>query len=221
MKELPGPKLWIDGRTNASRRHVWRHPKSTVYTLDVGDLMLTQAELLEKYPPEGRAKDMSEIVIYQDKDPSERLYVKLREGDLQIGFENGPAVGLSRPLSDEQLRVMATALVIRYFERTKKVVWPVTGPMLEHYEKEQCLAEDALLQWMKNSPAEENSSRAPAYEKHLAERRGRRLENWADRKKGKPGGDTPASDETIDDVIPASDGEPPPPVERNPRRRVD
>ena len=43
--------------------------------------------------------------------------------------------------------------------------------MLAFYQKEQDAAEDRHLDWMRNSPAEENRAAAPAFEERMRARR--------------------------------------------------
>ena len=109
--------------------------------------------------------------IYHDQGKGEKLALSSNETGLRVSVESAGVFALSKPLTDEDLRVLAQALVITYFERTKKIIWPVNAVMVEHYERAICDAEDERLKWLQESPAEENRARAPAYAERIAARR--------------------------------------------------
>lgn len=109
--------------------------------------------------------------IYHDQGKGEKLALSSNETGLRVSVESAGVFALSKPLTDEDLRVLAQALVIKYFERTKKIIWPVNAVMVEHYERTICDAEDERLKWLQESPAEENRARAPEYAERIAARR--------------------------------------------------
>jgi hypothetical protein len=68
----------------------------------------------------------------------------------------------SAALSTYEIGLLASSLVHVYFDRTKRVIWPVAGPILEHYEKAKLDAEQGLVDWLKTSPDPENRARGNA-----------------------------------------------------------
>jgi hypothetical protein len=67
------------------------------------------------------------------------LRVNLLEGgaqDVRLVVKEGSNVIVSPPLPDLQLRILASLCSGLYFDRTKRIVWPVDGLMLAYYEKE-------------------------------------------------------------------------------------
>lgn len=82
--------------------------------------------------------------------------------DVRLVVKDGSNQIVSPPLPDVQLGVLASYFAGLYFERTKRVVWPVEGAMLHAYEKEQTISENRRLEWLKTSPNRENRERAGA-----------------------------------------------------------
>lgn len=69
-------------------------------------------------------------------EPNFEIRFVVRDGDKEI---------VSPPLPDVQLSVLAHAFNDYYFERTKRIAWPVDGSMLHLYERgRQDAAERAL-----------------------------------------------------------------------------
>ena len=100
------------------------------------------------------------------------LELRTDEGATTIALVSETGVrAASPPLSDDQMRHIAQFFLSAYWDRTKKIVWPVNPVIASHYERDPRAAEDALVEGLRASPAEENKARAEVVASDFARRR--------------------------------------------------
>lgn len=103
---------------------------------------------------------MGDQTIYSNPETGESLHIRTHKyGEpgaevrlvLHPGGDTPPVV--TAVLSRVHLGILAHAFARAFFNETGRVAWPVSGPMLSVYEKEQAIAERDHLDWLRNSPA--------------------------------------------------------------------
>jgi len=90
-----------------------------------------------------------------------------REGDsysepIKFLLHTPEGVRESAVLSTYEIGLLAAHLVLVYFERTRRVIWPVAGSILKCYEQAKIDAEQEMIDWLKTSPDPENRARGEA-----------------------------------------------------------
>ena len=122
---------------------------------------------------------MTDIYVYDlGEGRTCHLRVNLLEGgaqDVRLVVKEGSNVIVSPPLPDLQLRILASLCSGLYFDRTKRVVWPVDGPMLAAYEKEaSAFVPTTDVQRQAEAPPTEADNEDPPQEETLKPAPGRR-----------------------------------------------
>lgn len=122
---------------------------------------------------------MTDIYVYDlGEGRTCHLRVNLLEGgaqDVRLVVKEGSNVIVSPPLPDLQLRILASLCSGLYFDRTKRVVWPVDGPMLAAYEKEASAFEPTMdVERQAEAPPSEVDNEDPPQEEAMKPASGRR-----------------------------------------------
>ena len=121
---------------------------------------------------------MSDLTIYEDAGNSLHVRV-IRHGEPTVEhrlvLRQGETEIVSAPLFNGQIGMLAAILSGAYFDKTRRLIWPIGGSMLHLYEKEQLAAEEKHLAWLKNHPSEETRACAADYEARITRAAGAEL----------------------------------------------